>query len=96
MRASFAAELATMERHIGELLEDVRVEEIRGPVTPGLVSTVLAAVEGTMLIWAIAPRGDIKERVHQAVEVALGRATSGDAVPQAGRGRVLRSPPSRR
>jgi AcrR family transcriptional regulator len=75
MRASFAAELAAMERHIGELLEDAaRVGEIRGPVTPELVSAVLAAVEGTMLIWAIAPRGEIKDRIHQAVEVALGRA----------------------
>ena len=97
MRASFAAELAAMERHIGELLEDAAgVGEIRGPVTPELVSTVLAAVEGTMLIWAIAPRGEIKERVHQAVEVALGRAISGDAVPRPGDGPVLRSPPSRR
>jgi hypothetical protein len=25
-----------------------------------------------MLIWAIAPRGDIKARIHDAVEVALG------------------------
>ncbi len=75
MRASFAAELAAMERHIGELLEDAaRVGEIRGPVTPELVSAVLAAVEGTMLIWAIAPRGEIKDRINQAVEVALGRA----------------------
>jgi AcrR family transcriptional regulator len=77
MRAAFAAELAAMERHIGELLEDaVRVGEIRGPVTSELVSTVLAAVEGTMLVWAIAPRGEIKERIHQAVEVALGRAAA--------------------
>jgi AcrR family transcriptional regulator len=75
MRASFATELAAMERHIGELLgEAVACGELAGPVTPGLVSTVLAAVEGTMLIWAIAPRGDVKERVREAVEVALGRA----------------------
>jgi AcrR family transcriptional regulator len=75
MRAAFATELAAMERHIGELLaEAVECGEFRGPVTPGLVSTVLAAVEGTMLIWAIAPRGDVKERVREAVEVALGRA----------------------
>jgi AcrR family transcriptional regulator len=75
MRAAFAAELAAMERHTGELLEEaIEVGEIRGPVTPGLVSTVLAAVEGTMLIWAIAPRGEIKDRIHEAVEVALGRA----------------------
>jgi hypothetical protein len=25
-----------------------------------------------MLIWAIAPRGDIMARVHEAVEVVLG------------------------
>jgi AcrR family transcriptional regulator len=80
MRAAFAAELAVMERHTGELLEEaVKAGELRGPVTPGLVSTVLAAVEGTMLIWTIAPRGEIKGRVQEAVEVALGRAASGDA-----------------
>jgi AcrR family transcriptional regulator len=73
MRAAFATELATMERHIGELLaEATERDEIAGPVTPELVSTVLAAVEGTMLIWAIAPRGDIKARIHEAVQVALG------------------------
>jgi AcrR family transcriptional regulator len=75
MRAAFAAELAAMERHVGELLnEAVACGELDRPVTPRLVSTVLAAVEGTMLIWAIAPRGDIKGRIHEAVEVALGRA----------------------
>jgi hypothetical protein len=64
-----------MERHIGELLnEAVACGELERPVTPELVSTVLAAVEGTMLIWAIAPRGDVKARIHEAVEVALGRA----------------------
>jgi hypothetical protein len=26
-----------------------------------------------MLIWAIAPRGDIKARIAEAVQVALGR-----------------------
>ena len=75
MRAAFATELASMERHIGELLnEAVACGELERPVTPELVSTVLAAVEGTMLIWAIAPRGDVKARIHEAVEVALGRA----------------------
>jgi hypothetical protein len=44
-----------------------------GRWAPELVSTVLAAVEGTMLIWAIAPRGDIKARIAEAVQVALGR-----------------------
>lgn len=78
MRAAFATELAAMERHIGELLhEAVACGELAGPITPQLVSTVLAAVEGTMLIWAIAPRGDVKERIREAVEVALGRAAAG-------------------
>ena len=82
LQAAFVAELdqiaeprqlANMERHIGELLaEATERDEIAGPVTPELVSTVLAAVEGTMLIWAIAPRGDIKARIHEAVQVALG------------------------
>ena len=75
MRAAFATELAAMERHIGELLAEALARgEIEGPVTPQRVSTVLAAVEGTMLIWAIAPRGDIKLRIHEAVQVALGKA----------------------
>ena len=75
MRASFAAELAIMERHIGELLtEAAQLGQIRGPVTPELVSTVLSVVEGAMLIWAIAPRGAIEERIYEAVEVALGLA----------------------
>ena len=75
MRAAFATELEAMERHIGELLaEAVACGELDRPVTPRRVATVLAAVQGTMLIWAIAPRGDIKERIHEALEVALGRA----------------------
>lgn len=74
MRATFAVELAAMERHIGELLKEaVKAGELTVSVTPQLVSTVLASVEGTMLIWAIAPRGDIKARVHDVVEVVLGR-----------------------
>jgi hypothetical protein len=75
MRAAFAEELAAMERHIGELLaEAVECGELQGPVTSRLVSTVLAAVEGTMLVWAITPRGEIKERIREAVQVVLGRA----------------------
>ena len=41
-------------------------------VTPELVSMVLAAAEGTTLIWAIAPRGEIRDRIFDAVQVALG------------------------
>jgi AcrR family transcriptional regulator len=78
MRAAFATELAVMERHISELLAQAAERgEIDGPVTAERVSTVLAAVEGTMLIWAIAPRGDIKERVRRAVEIALGCGSHG-------------------
>jgi len=76
MRAAFASELVAMERHVDELLtEAAACGEIAGPVTSELVSTVLAAVEGTMLIWAIVPRGDIKQRIYEAVRVALGRAS---------------------
>lgn len=74
MRAAFATELATMERHISELLTEAAERgEVAGPVTPELVSTVLAAVEGTMLIWAIAPRSDLKQCIAEAVQVVLGR-----------------------
>ena len=73
MRATFALELAAMEKHIGELLQEaVRAGELRATVTPQLISAVLAAVEGTMLVWAIAPRGDIRARIREAVEVVLG------------------------
>jgi hypothetical protein len=72
---AFAQELAAMERHIGELLaEAVAVGEVTVPVTPQLVSAVLAATEGTMLVWAIIPRGDVKDRIHDAVEGVLGRS----------------------
>jgi AcrR family transcriptional regulator len=73
MRAAFAAELASMEGHVGDLLaEAAACGEIAGPVTAELVSTLLAAVEGTMLIWSIAPRGDIEQRIDEAVRVVLG------------------------
>jgi AcrR family transcriptional regulator len=77
MRAAFATELAVMERHVTELLAlAVEEGEVRGPVTAELVSSVLAAVEGTMLIWALVPRGDLKERIRRAVEMALGGAAA--------------------
>ena len=73
MRAAFATELGVMERHIGELLEEaVAAGELRGPVTPALVSAVLALAEGTMLVWALVPRGESKARVREAVAVTLG------------------------
>lgn len=93
MRATFALELAAMEKHIGELLQEaVRAGELRAAVTPQLISAVLAAVEGTMLVWAIAPRGDIRARIREAVEVVLGL----DGRQGAPLGPVLRSRPSRR
>jgi AcrR family transcriptional regulator len=85
MRAAFATELAVMERHISELLAEAADRgEIEGPVTAERVSTVLAAVEGTMLVWAIAPRGDIKQRIREAVEVTLGCPGAGGWGPSGG------------
>jgi AcrR family transcriptional regulator len=73
MRAAFASEVVAMERHIGELLEEaVACGEIAGPVTPEIVSTLLAAVEGTMLTWAIVPRGEVKARIYEAVRGVIG------------------------
>ena len=73
MRAAFATELGVMERHIGELLREAAdAGELSGPVTPALVSTVLAAAEGTMLVWALVPRGELKAHVREAVAVVLG------------------------
>jgi hypothetical protein len=34
----------------------------------------LAAVEGSTFVLAITPRGEIKERIREAVQVVLGRA----------------------
>jgi len=66
--------------HIDELLtEAAACGEIAGPVTSELVSTVLAAVEGTMLLWAIVPRGDIKAADLEAVKVALGGIRNSEA-----------------
>jgi AcrR family transcriptional regulator len=78
MRAAFAAELAAMERHVGELLaEAVARGELAVPVTPQLVSTLVAAAEGTMLVWAIAPRGAIKARIYEAIDTVLGLGRPG-------------------
>ena len=78
MREAFATELAVMELHVTQLLAlAVEAGEVRGPVTPELVSSVLAAVEGTMFIWALVPRGDLEGRIHQAIDGALGRASEG-------------------
>jgi AcrR family transcriptional regulator len=89
MREAFATELRTMEGRISELLTlAVEAGDIDVSVTPGLVAALLAVVEGTMLVWAIVPRGDLKDRVHEAVEVVLGlRPALGEPGP------VLRSPP---
>ncbi|MGZ6314637.1 MAG: hypothetical protein ACXWNI_03310, partial [Candidatus Limnocylindrales bacterium] len=78
MREAFGTELAVMELNVTELLTlAVEAGEVHGPVTPELVSSVLAAVEGTMFIWALVPRGDLEVRIHQAVDGALGRAAEG-------------------
>jgi len=75
MRAAFVTELAAMERHVGELLaEAVACGELHRPVTPQLVAAVVATVQGTMFTWAISPRGDIEERIHEALEVVPGSA----------------------
>jgi AcrR family transcriptional regulator len=75
LRALFDGELAEMERGIGSLLADAaEAGEIEGPVTPALTSAVFAAFEGAVTIWAIAPRGAVGERVHEALAVVLGRS----------------------
>jgi AcrR family transcriptional regulator len=73
MCALFERELLTMERHITELLNEAHAAgEISRPVTPALAAAVLAAAEGTMLVWAIVPRGGLKARVIEAVRVVVG------------------------
>jgi hypothetical protein len=34
-----------------------------------------------MLIWSIAPRGDVEERIHEAVDVVLGAVTTPTPAP---------------
>lgn len=88
-RASSAACTASLKGRISELLTlAAEAGEIRVAVTPELVTTLLATVEGTMLVWAIVPRGDLKDRVREAVEVVL-RLRPGESSP----GPVLPSPP---
>jgi AcrR family transcriptional regulator len=77
LRALFEGELAEMGRCVGELLADAAAAgELSAPVTPALTSTVFAAFEGALTIWAIAPRGTVDERVHEALAVVLRRQVS--------------------
>ena len=73
LRALFDAELTEMEGSVARMLEDAAdAGEIDRPV-PELAPTVFAAFEGAITIWAIAPRGRVEDRVHEALEVVLGR-----------------------
>ena len=75
LRALFDAELTAMEDGVGKLLaEAAESGEIRGPVTPQLTSTVFAAFEGALTVWAIAPRGSLEDRIREALDFVLERA----------------------
>jgi AcrR family transcriptional regulator len=75
LRVLFDDELTEMERGIGKLLaEAAEAGEIEGPVTSTFTSAVFAAFEGVVTIWAIAPRGRVRERVHETLAVVLGRS----------------------
>jgi AcrR family transcriptional regulator len=74
LRAYFRGELVEMERCVLELLtEAVAAGELDRPATHELASTVVAAFEGVLLVWAIAPRGRVEDRVREALGVVLGR-----------------------
>ena len=73
LRAYFADELAAMEREVGRLLEEAHAAgEFDREAGPTLASTVFAAFEGVVTLWAIAPRGRVEDRVHETLEVLLG------------------------
>ncbi len=75
LRALFDGELVEMERCVLSMLcEAAAAGEIDRPATPELASAVFATFEGVLTVWAIAPRGDVRERVHAALEVVLGRS----------------------
>jgi AcrR family transcriptional regulator len=75
LRAYFESELTEMERGVGRLLEEARAAgEVDVEVTPALASAVFAAFEGVVTLWAIAPRGRVEDRVHETLEIVLGRA----------------------
>jgi AcrR family transcriptional regulator len=75
LRALFDAELTAMERCVGVLLEEAAdAGEIAGPVTPQFTSALFAAFEGALTVWAIAPRGQVEDRVRETLDVVLRRA----------------------
>jgi AcrR family transcriptional regulator len=74
LRACFEAELTAMERGVGLLLLDaVRTGEIGPEIAPGLAAAVFAGFEGVVTLWALAPRGRVQDRVHETLEIVIGR-----------------------
>ena len=74
LRALFDGELTEMERCVHSMLvEAARAGEIDRPPTPELASAVFSTFEGVLTVWAIAPRGSVRDRVHEALVVVVGR-----------------------
>jgi AcrR family transcriptional regulator len=73
LRALFDAELTEMEGSVGRMLDEAAEAGEIDRATPELASAVFAAFEGALTIWAIAPRGRVEDRVHEALQVVLGR-----------------------
>ncbi len=66
--AAFRDEIAEMTRQTERFLRDAAAAgELREEADRALASVVLAAAEGTMLLWALAPDGDVAARVVGAI-----------------------------
>lgn len=92
----FGEEIRGMARETERFLRDAfAAGEIDADVTPGLAQAVVAVAEGTMLLWSLAPDGDLSERVVAAIGAVL-RPGSADAgspgQAQAARHRAIRNP----
>lgn len=73
LQAHFRDELGGMEDGVLELLHRAHGDaEIDRLPTPALASTVFAAFEGVVTLWAIAPRGFLRDRVHEVLEIVIG------------------------
>lgn len=70
--AAFTQEIAEMTRQTERFLRDAAsAGEIEPDPPPALAGAVLAVAEGTMLLWALSPDGDVSERVRAAVGAVL-------------------------
>ena len=74
LQAHFRDELRGMELGVLHLLHRAHQDgETDRPPTQELAATVFAAFEGVVTLWAITSRGLLRERVHDVLEIVVGR-----------------------